>query len=69
MGSVRGAFVVQVDEIRQATEGKLGGRIEHVLTGEALEFHTPAALIAFITRMVGIHGEPAATKRSSPPRR
>jgi hypothetical protein len=46
------AFVVQVHAAAQVAQGQLAGRIEHVVSGQAVHFRTLDELLAFIARVL-----------------
>ncbi|MFQ5937311.1 MAG: hypothetical protein ACE5LB_12985 [Acidiferrobacterales bacterium] len=50
--SVHRAFVVQFGAETNMTEGCITGRVEHVASGHATQFHSLADLLAFITRVL-----------------
>lgn len=52
-------FVVQLREPSAAASDELAGRVEHVISGEALRFGTTAELVAFLRRS-GLGSTPAA---------
>ena len=57
--SVHRAFVVQFDTHTNVARGQLAGRVEHVVTGQATQFHTLQALLTFIDQL--LHTQPHAT--------
>jgi len=50
--SVYRAFVVQCDTRTDVERWQLTGRVEHVVSGQASEFHSLETLRAFITRIL-----------------
>ena len=44
------AFVVQVHAAAAVAQGQLAGRVAHVVSGQAVHFHTLEELLAFMTR-------------------
>ncbi|MFQ6024329.1 MAG: hypothetical protein ACE5NW_16565 [Acidiferrobacterales bacterium] len=50
--SVHRAFVVQFRAETNVAHGSITGRVEHVASGEATEFHSLADLLAFIARVL-----------------
>jgi hypothetical protein len=46
------AFVVQVHATVAVAQGHLAGRVEHVLSGQAVHFQTVDDLLAFIARVL-----------------
>ena len=49
---VQRAFVVQVHARAAVTHGQLAGRVEHVLSGQAVHFHAVDELLTFIVRVL-----------------
>jgi hypothetical protein len=49
---VQRAFVVQVHAMAAVAQGHLAGRVEHVLSGQAVHFQTMDDLLAFIARVL-----------------
>ena len=43
------AFVVQVHAQAEVAQGRLAGRVEHVMSGQATHFASPEELLAFMT--------------------
>ena len=53
------AFVVQFREGTAPLHGRMEGRVEHVLSGEAVRFSSLAELEAFLMRMLAtVHVRP-----------
>ncbi len=50
--SVHRAFVVQFGTETNIADGRIAGRVEHVSSGQATEFHSLADLLAFIARLL-----------------
>lgn len=48
------AFVLQLRAEANVEEGHFNGRIEHVLSGHASEFHSVEELLAFITQILAL---------------
>ena len=46
------AFVVQLGATADVAQGCLEGRVEHVVSGQATQFHTLAELLAFMARVL-----------------
>ena len=46
------AFLVQVHAEAEVAQGRLAGRVEHVVSGQATHFASPEELLAFITRVL-----------------
>jgi len=49
---VQRAFVMQVHATAAVAHGHLAGRVEHVLSGQAVHFQTMDDLLAFIARVL-----------------
>ena len=49
---VQRAFVVQLHATADVAQARLVGRIEHVVSGQALHFHTLEELLAFMARVL-----------------
>jgi hypothetical protein len=49
---VQRAFVVQVHAAAVVAQGRLAGRVEHVVSGQASHFHTVDELLAFMARVL-----------------
>jgi hypothetical protein len=50
--SVARAFVVQFDTHTDVERGHLAGRVEHVVSGQAIPFHSIEALLAFVAQLL-----------------
>jgi hypothetical protein len=46
------AFVVQLHATADVAQARVVGRVEHVVSGQALHFHTLDELLAFMTRVL-----------------
>jgi hypothetical protein len=46
------AFLVQVHAEAAVAQGRLAGRVEHVVSGQAMHFASPEELLAFIARVL-----------------
>ena len=46
------AFLVQVHAAAEVTQGRLAGRVEHVVSGQATHFASPEELLAFMARVL-----------------
>jgi len=46
------AFLVQVHAEAEVAQGRLAGRVEHVVSGQATHFASPEELLAFIARVL-----------------
>jgi hypothetical protein len=46
------AFVVQVAAAAEVTPDRLAGRVEHVVSGQATQFHSLEELLAFMARVL-----------------
>jgi hypothetical protein len=53
------AFVVQLLATAEVTPGRLTGRVEHVVSGQAIQFHSLDDLLAFMAQVL-------ATQRVAP---
>jgi len=53
---VQRAFVVQWAATADVAQGHLAGRVEHVLSGHAMQFHILADLLAFMARVLASKG-------------
>ena len=49
---VQRAFVVQLHATAVVARGQLTGRVEHVLSGQAVHFHSLDELLAFMARVL-----------------
>jgi hypothetical protein len=55
------AFVVQLHAETEVAEGRIMGRVEHVLSGQAAHFDMLGELLTFIDRVLrSLHVEPPA---------
>lgn len=50
--SAHRAFVVQLRAETDVEQGRFTGRVEHVVSGQAQQFHSLAEFLAFITRVL-----------------
>jgi len=55
--SVARAFVVQFDTHTDVERGHLAGRVEHVVSGQAIPFHSLETLLAFVAQL--LHTQPS----------
>lgn len=46
------AFVVQIHAEADMAQGKVRGRVEHIVTGQATHFETVEALVQFIVQVL-----------------
>ena len=46
------AFLVQVLAEADVAQGRLAGRVEHVMSGQAIHFASPEELLAFMARVL-----------------
>jgi hypothetical protein len=46
------AFLVQVHAEADVAQGRLAGRVEHVVSGQAIHFASPEELLAFMARVL-----------------
>ncbi len=60
---VRRSFIVQFGEEADLADGRVGGRVEHLRTGEARHFESLKALLAFVDEALTLdrHDAVAAT--------
>ena len=49
---VERAFVLQLHATAAVAQGQLSGRVEHVLSGKSVHFHSLDELLAFIARVL-----------------
>jgi hypothetical protein len=65
---VQRAFVVQLHATADVAQAWLVGRIEHVVSGQALHFHTLAELLTFMARVLTNleTGRPEASEHAPP---
>ena len=54
------AFLVQVHAEAEAAPGRLAGRVEHVVSGQATHFASPEELLAFMARVLATLRPPRA---------
>jgi hypothetical protein len=54
------AFLVQVHAEAAVAQGRLAGRVEHVVSGQAIHFASPEELLAFIARVLATLRPPRA---------
>jgi hypothetical protein len=50
--SVTRAFVVQFDTYTDPACGRFAGRVEHVVSGQATQFHSLEALLMFVAQLL-----------------
>ena len=50
--SVYRAFVVQFDTHTDVERGHLAGRVEHVVSGQAIQFHSLETILTFIAQLL-----------------
>lgn len=58
------AFVVQFHSGPATSRRRLQGRVEHVVSGEAIRFASTAELVDFVTRLLAAADAPARAPRS-----
>jgi hypothetical protein len=58
--SVTRAFVIQFRANTAIEQGHLAGRVEHVVSGQATDFQSLEALLAFIARVLRAEREHSA---------
>lgn len=67
VSSIRRSFIVQLGEEADLTDGRVGGRVEHLRTGEARHFESLDALLAFFTEALAIDRCDAAASTAAEP--
>ena len=65
------AFLLQVHAETDVAQGRLAGRVEHVVSGQATHFASPEELLAFVARVLTTVDSPRAEPEGAPsaPRR
>lgn len=58
--SVNRAFVVQFQSDAAVEQGRLAGRVEHVVSGQATDFQSLETLLAFIAQVLREERDPSA---------
>jgi hypothetical protein len=58
------AFVVQFRAEADITHGRCTGRVEHVVSGQATQFHSLEELLAFMGRVLATVRAPPHRRRS-----
>jgi hypothetical protein len=61
LSSVRRSFIVQLGEEADLSDGRVGGRVEHLRTGEARHFESLDALLAFFNDALTLDRRDAVT--------
>lgn len=56
--SVYRAFVVQFDTHTDVERGHLAGRVEHVVSGQAIQFRSLETLLTFMARLLHTEHRP-----------
>jgi hypothetical protein len=65
---VQRAFVVQLHATADVAQARIGGRVEHVLSGQARHFHTLEELLTFMAQVLTTHEPtPEATPETGRP--
>jgi hypothetical protein len=54
------AFLVQVHAETELAQGRLAGRVEHVVSGQAIHFASPEELLVFMARVLAPRQPPRA---------
>jgi hypothetical protein len=54
LSSIRRSFIVQLGEEANLVDGRVGGRVEHLRTGESRHFGSLDALLAFFNEALTI---------------
>jgi hypothetical protein len=62
--SVHRAFVVQFDTHTNVVCGQLAGRVEHVVSGQAIQFYSLESLLRFIDQL--LHTPPRTADDGEP---
>jgi hypothetical protein len=60
------AFLVQVHAQAKVAQGRLGGRVEHVVSGQATHFASSEELLAFMARVLSPCLRPMPSTRALP---
>jgi hypothetical protein len=60
--SAHRAFVIQFDATTAVERGKVVGRVEHVVSGQAMHFQSLETLMAFIAQI--LRAGPMTTRRN-----
>jgi hypothetical protein len=61
--SVHRAFVIQLSVDADVDAGRVSGRVEHVVSGQAMYFTSLEAVLAFIATI--LRGQPASKRETS----
>ena len=61
------AFLVQVHAEAEVAQGRLAGRVEHVVSGQATHFASPEELLAFMARVLTTLHSPRAEPDGTAP--
>ena len=67
LSSIRRSFIVQLGEQADLSDGRVGGRVEHLRTGEARHFESLDALLAFFNEALAIDRRDAAASTAGGP--
>jgi hypothetical protein len=67
LSSIRRSFIVQLGEEADLADGRVGGRVEHLRTGEARHFGSLDALLEFFTEALTRDRHDAVTSTPSRP--
>ena len=62
--SVHWAFVVQFQSDTAVEQGHLAGRVEHVVSGQAMTFQSLETLLAFITQVLRAERDGSSNARA-----
>jgi hypothetical protein len=60
LSSIRRSFIVQLGEEADLIDGRVGGRVEHLRTGEARHFESLETLLAFFNEALTLDRRDAA---------
>ncbi len=67
LSSIRRSFIVQLGEEADLADGRVGGRVEHLRTGEARHFESLDALLAFFNEALAIDRRDAIASTAGGP--
>ncbi len=62
-------FLVQVHAQAEVAQGRLAGRVEHVVSGQATHFASPEELLVFMARVLSPCRRPMPSTRALPQHR
>jgi hypothetical protein len=67
LSSIRRSFIVQLGEEADLADGRVGGRVEHLRTGEARHFGSLDALLEFFNEALRVDRHDAVTATPTRP--